>query len=163
MPRVWLSIGSNIDREKNIRGAVRVLRDVFGELVLSRVYESKAVGFEGAPFYNMVVGLDTDWPLAIINRYLREIELAHGRQRGGERFSSRTLDIDLLTYGEEVDETGLVDIPRKEITNCAFVLLPLSEVAGAERHPMDGRTYGELWKAFAQTGQPLWPVEFDSS
>ncbi|HEC15168.1 MAG TPA: 2-amino-4-hydroxy-6-hydroxymethyldihydropteridine diphosphokinase [Sedimenticola sp.] len=161
MPRVWLSIGSNIDREKHIRGALRALRDTFGELVISRVYESEAVGFQGAPFYNLVVGLDTDWPPAALNRHLHDIERANGRRRDGGKFASRTLDIDLLTYGNEVIGDGLIDVPRKEITEYAFVLLPLSEVAGAQRHPVDGRTYRELWEAFPRNSQPVWPIRFD--
>lgn len=60
--RAWLSLGSNIDREKNIRSAIAALEKVFGRLFVSPVYESEAVGFEGDPFLNLVVGLDTDLP-----------------------------------------------------------------------------------------------------
>jgi len=160
MPQIWLSIGSNIDREKNIRGAVKSLQETFGELVLSSVYESKAVGFEGALFYNMVVGLETDLSVKSLNSGFRRIEEKHGRIRDGKKFSSRTLDIDLLLYGDEIiDEEG-VDIPRSEITQYAFVLRPLAEVAGSMRHPVDGCTYQELWGAFDQARQKLWRVDF---
>ncbi len=163
MPQVWLSIGSNIDREKNIRGAVTSLREVFGELVLSSVYESKAVGFDGEPFYNMVIGLGTDQPIRSLNSCFRKIEKKYGRVRGGEKFTSRTLDIDLLLYGDEaINEEGIV-IPRSEITQYAFVLRPLAEVAGQMRHPVDGRTYQELWEGFGQVQQALWMVNLDLS
>jgi len=112
MPQVWLSIGSNIDRERNICGAVRSLRDAFGGLVLSSVYESEAVGFAGDPFYNMVIGLRTDLSVRSLNSCLRDIEERHGRIRGGEKIASRTLDIDLLLFGNEVVNEEGIEIPR---------------------------------------------------
>ncbi len=161
MPQVWLSIGSNIDRERNICGAVRSLREAFGKLVLSSVYESKAVGFAGDPFYNMVIGLGTDLPVRSLNSCFRDIEKKHGRVRGGEKFASRTLDIDLLLYGDEVVNGEGIEIPRNEITQYAFVLRPLAEVAGGMRHPVDGRAYQELWAVFDSSQQQLWRVNLN--
>jgi len=162
MPQVWLSIGSNIDRERNIREAVKSLREAFGELVLSSVYGSKAVGFAGDPFYNMVIGLGTALSVRSLNSCLRDIEKRHGRVRGGEKFASRTLDIDLLLYGDEVVNEEGIEIPRSEITQYAFVLRPLAEVAGEmRRHPVDGRAYQELWAVFDSSQQPLWRVNLD--
>ncbi|MFC1685277.1 2-amino-4-hydroxy-6-hydroxymethyldihydropteridine diphosphokinase, partial [Pseudomonadota bacterium] len=86
---------------------------------------------------------------------------AHGRERCGEKFASRTLDIDLLTYGDQVIKEGKVEIPREEITRYAFVLLPLAEVAGDEQHPVLGLSYRELWQGFDGEGQVLAPVEFE--
>jgi len=106
MPRVWVSIGSNQARERSIRGAVQALRERFGELTLSQVYESEAVGFEGHPFYNLVAGFDTGETVGELNAAFRQIEDAFGRVRGPDKFSPRTLDIDLLTYGDLV---GTVD------------------------------------------------------
>ena len=97
MPRIWLSLGSNQARESSLRGAVRMLREAFGPLILSPVYESAAVGFAGDPFLNLVVGAETDWPIEAVQRRLREIEDAHGRVHGRDRFAPGTLDIDLLT------------------------------------------------------------------
>jgi len=161
--RVWLSLGSNIDRAHNIRTAVAALGRRFSPLILSQVYESEAVGFDGAPFYNMVVGLDTDLPVDQLNRYLHELETDQGRDRKGPRFAPRTLDIDLLTYGDKILDSGSARLPRDEILRYAFVLRPLSEVAGDERHPLDGRSYRALWAAFAQSDQPLWPVALEFS
>lgn len=161
MPRVFLSLGSNIDREHNIRSAVKALRERFGTLELSQVYESEAVGFEGDAFYNLVAVFDSDEDVHAINRALGGIEDSHGRDRSGPRFSSRTLDIDLLLYDDLVlDENGL-RLPRGEITRNAFVLLPLAELAPEVRHPLDGRRYAELWAAFDAPAQKLWPVPFD--
>lgn len=163
MPRAWVSIGSNQEREASVRGAVRALRKRFGPLVLSRVYETEAVGFEGQPFYNLVAGFDTDETVGALNAAFRDIEDAHGRVRGPEKFAPRTLDIDLLTYGDAV---GVIDgcaLPREEILRFAFVLGPLAEVAGDERHPAQGRTYRELWERFPAEQRALAPAALDLS
>ena len=110
--RVWVSIGSNIDRERNIRTAVAALRAGFGALRLSRVYECPAVGFSGEAFYNLVAGFDTELSPAELSARLRAIENAQGRVRSGGKFSSRTLDIDLLSYGDQVLDRGEVHLPR---------------------------------------------------
>jgi 2-amino-4-hydroxy-6-hydroxymethyldihydropteridine diphosphokinase len=158
MLRVWVGIGSNIDRERHIRGALEDLRRAFGELVVSPVYESPAMGFEGEPFYNLVAGFLSDRPPLELTARLRAIEEAHGRRRDGPKFSSRTLDIDLLTLGDQVLRLGRLELPRDEILKYAFVLRPLADVAPDERHPQLGRSYRELWQGFDQAAQPLWPV-----
>jgi 2-amino-4-hydroxy-6-hydroxymethyldihydropteridine diphosphokinase len=161
VPRVWVSIGSNQQRERSIRGAVRALRERFGEPTLSRVYETEAVGFEGRPFLNLVAGFDTDESVAALNAAFREIEDAFGRVRGPEKFAPRTLDIDLLTYGDLAGSVDGYELPRDEILRYAFVLGPLAEVAGDEIHPLLGRSYRALWAAFDRQDQPIVPVDFD--
>ena len=159
--RCWISAGSNQDRERSIRGAVADLRAAFGELVLSPVYETKAVGFDGDAFYNLVIGIETDRPVAEINTTLRAIEDAHGRVRGPEKFAPRTLDLDLLTWG---DATGTIDgcpLPRDEILRYPFVLAPLADVAPDERHPLEGQTYAELWARMAPEAGPMIRVPLD--
>jgi 2-amino-4-hydroxy-6-hydroxymethyldihydropteridine diphosphokinase len=161
MPRCWLSLGSNQDREASIRGAVASLLADFGELVLSSVYESPAEGFSGAPFLNLVAGIETDLGVAEIDGILRRIEDAHGRIRGPDKFAPRTLDIDLLTYGDTVGTLDGRDLPRDEILRYAFVLGPLAEVAPDEIHPGTGLTYSALWTGFRLEGQTLIPVPLD--
>ncbi len=160
MARVYLSIGSNIEREDNIRGGVADLKRRFGEVTLSRVYESEAVGFDGDNFYNLVAACDTEMPVAQVSQTLHEIEAQHGRTREGPRFSSRTLDIDLLTYDDLVINDNGLQLPRDEITKNAFVLWPLAEIAPDDQHPVLKQSYGEMWESFDKDKQSLWPVEF---
>ena len=160
--RAWLGLGSNIDAEKNIRAAVDALKKHFDELVISPVYESEAVGFEGDNFLNLVVGIMTSMNIDELNATLKFIEDSNGRFRAGEKFSPRTLDIDILTYGDEdLTEHG-INIPRHEILTYAFVLKPLSEVAPDERHPHVGISYQKLWEGFDHDSQQmkLYSLEF---
>ena len=160
MTRVYVSIGSNQQSERHVRAALDALAEGFGELVISSVYESEAVGFEGENFLNLVVGLDTVLPVRELSDWLKEVEDANGRRRGVPKFSPRTLDLDILTYDDVVGEPGGVELPRPEILKNAFVLLPLAEIAPRERHPAVGTTYGKLWQDYDRD-QRLWPVSFE--
>lgn len=114
---------------------------------------------DGSPFFNLVVGVHTEQSVAELSRCLKAIELANGRKPGAPRFSPRTLDLDMLTYGNMDRPVDGVELPRPEILYNAFVLRPLSELAGDQRHPVDGRTYRELWLAYDRD-QKLWPADF---
>lgn len=163
MTWVWISLGSNLDREASLRGALRRLRERADDLVLSSVYEGPAVGSPGPPFYNLVAGFSTSLGVAALNAWLRAIETALGRVRGPDKNAPRTLDLDLLTYGDRVGVIDGYTLPRDEILRYAFVLAPLAEVAPAERHPIDGRRYDALWAAFPKEDPPLRrvPVRLD--
>jgi len=163
MPRVYLSLGSNVDRERNIRSALEALRQQYGELIVSPVYESESVGFQGDHFLNLVVGMDTSDAVGVIADAMRAIEDTHGRVRGGPRWSARTLDIDILTYGDAAGIIDGVELPRDEITRHAFVLLPMKDVAADEICPGTKSTYADLWRAFPalqKQTQKLWRVDF---
>lgn len=163
MAVVYISLGSNIDREVLTRAGVAALRQRFGELQLSSVYRSEAVGFEGEDFYNMVIGLHTNEDVNSVYQALREIEDAHGRDRSGPRFSSRTLDLDLLLYDDLVMKEDKLELPRDEILKRAFVLWPLAEIAGDLRHPLNNKRYTELWDEFDKSKEVLQPIAFDFS
>lgn len=159
MARVYLGLGSNIDRERNIASALLELREIFAELTVSTVYQCPAVGFDGEDFYNLAVGFDTDLDVHEVSRELHAIEDRHGRERNRSHYSDRTLDIDLLLYDDlVVKEKGLA-LPRREIERYAFVLRPLAEIAPDFRHPVTDITIAELWSAFPKRGDELVPVE----
>lgn len=160
MAQVYLSLGSNINRAQYIRAALDALAGRFGELQVSRVFESEAVGFQGDNFYNLVVGLQTDLSVGQLALCLRGIEDANGRLRSGPKFSARTLDIDILTYDHLTGTVDGVNLPRGEIVKNAFVLQPLAEIAPEVLHPVEQKTYRQLWDEYDQASQKLWPVEF---
>ena len=161
MATIYISLGSNINREENTRAGIKALKQVFGDLTLSSVYESEAVGFDGDAFYNMVITCEVSTPVHDTNQILRDIEDANGRDRSGPKFSSRTLDLDLLLYDDlKLDENGL-KLPRGEILKNAFVLWPLVEIAPDLKHPEAGISYAELWSAFDKSKETLCPIDFE--
>ena len=159
MPRVYVGIGSNIEPGKNIRKGIRALQERFGALVISPVYESEPVGFTGDNFYNLVAGFDSHETCEAVAAALYEIEAGFGRSRDNVRLLPRTLDLDLLLYGDQVIETGDMQLPRTDILDYAFVLKPLADLAGDQLHPVAGRSYRDLWRSFDRSGQNLWRVE----
>lgn len=160
MARIYISIGSNTNRQHYIRAGVRALSEHFLSLSLSPVYESESVGFEGDNFYNLVVAADTDLPLDEVDALLKQIENDNQRDRSAPRFSGRTLDLDLLLYDDLVYQNGKLQIPRPEITENAFVLKPLVDIAPELCDPLSGKPYGLLWGEYDQSSQHLWPIEF---
>jgi len=160
MAKIYISIGSNIDAEKNIREAVHALQAHFGKLILSSVYESEAVGFDGDNFLNLVASVKTEEDVHTVVATLRKIEDDNGRDRSGPRFSPRTVDLDLLLYDDLVINENGLELPRDEITKNAFVLLPLEEIAPQLIHPISGKTMCDLWMNFDKNSQRLWVVNF---
>jgi 2-amino-4-hydroxy-6-hydroxymethyldihydropteridine diphosphokinase len=161
MPHVFVSIGSNINREKNVLTAVHALAVDYQPLKLSSVYESTPFGFHGENFFNLVAGFDTDQHVERVAARLADIEQACGRVRDGKHHDSRTLDMDLLLYGDLKRHDQKIDVPRPEIAHHAFVLLPLAEIAPDLIHPESGLSFNEMWRRFADQSQKLWPVAFD--
>ena len=150
MTRAYLSLGSNIKPEQHLRAAIDALHAQFGDLLVSSVYRTEAVGFDGPAFLNMAVGLDTDWTPEDLDDWLHALEDREGRRRDVERYSSRTLDIDIILFGDLiVHGSGHLQIPRDELKH-AFVLAPLAEIAPFARDPHSGKSMAELWRAHAQ-------------
>jgi 2-amino-4-hydroxy-6-hydroxymethyldihydropteridine diphosphokinase len=157
---IYISLGSNINREENTRAGITALKQAFGDLNLSSVYESEAVGFDGDAFYNMVIACEVSTPVHETNQILRNIEDANGRDRSSPKFSSRTLDLDLLLYDDLILDKNGLKLPRGEILKNAFVLWPLAEIASKLKHPETGVSYAELWSAFDKTRESLKPIDF---
>ena len=161
MATVFLGVGSNIERERYIVAGLDALQGLFGELALSSVYDSAAIGFEGQAFLNLVVQVETTLDVGDLARQLRHIEVEHGRPAHATRFSSRQLDIDILTYDDNVGVIDGVELPRGEILENAFVLCPLAELAPQVLHPAVGQSYAALWRGYDQAAQHLSKVEFE--
>jgi 2-amino-4-hydroxy-6-hydroxymethyldihydropteridine diphosphokinase len=153
--RVYLGLGSNISPEENLSLGVRELRWHYGFLDLSQVYRSRAVGFAGDDFLNMVVGLNTTESIAEIREEIERVHERAGRERGAGRFTSRPLDIDMLLYDNEIVRGPRYTLPRPDILQYGFVLRPLAELAPNLVHPETGRTMCEHWREFAAGAQPL--------
>jgi 2-amino-4-hydroxy-6-hydroxymethyldihydropteridine diphosphokinase len=158
MARVYLGLGSNIDPEKNLRLGIRELSERYGDLDISAVYQSAAVGFEGPDFLNLVVGLDTETGPAEVHEQIEAIHNMAGRDRNEQKFSSRPLDIDLLLYNDLVVEDRPIRLPRSDILEYSFVLRPLAEIDPALVHPVTGLTMAEHWRMFDRENHPLMPV-----
>ncbi len=155
MATVYVGLGSNIDPEANLHLGIRELRRRYGEVLVSAIYRSKAVGFEGDDFLNLVAGFESEaTPRAICD----EIEAIHnlsGRDRKGGKWESRPLDIDLLLYNDGVIDEPPVRVPREDILRYSFVLRPLAELAPDLVHPVTGKTMLEHWQEFDASSQPL--------
>lgn len=158
MASVFLSIGSNIDRKTNICSCMRQLRQDFGEVTFSQIYETPAEGFEGEPFLNLVAGFSTNLPLDTVRGYLRELEDFHGRIRNGEKFSARTLDVDLLLYDDMNLQPGQ-NLPHNDILRYPFVLFPLAEISPDLIHPALGQSLSSLAAQSILPKNTLKPVD----
>lgn len=157
MAQIFVGIGSSIDRLNNIRQGVLLLKEHFGELRLSSVFESEAVGFKGGTFYNLVAEFNSGLSIELIIQKLKMIEIQLGRPKKAIKYAPRTLDLDLLLYDQHVDQVR--DIPRAEITENAFVLQPLAELAANLLHPILAISYQQLWEQYPENKQKLWKID----
>ncbi len=160
MPRVYLGVGSNVDRERHVVLGLDALEALLGDLAVSPVYDCPAIGYRGAAFLNLVVGADTRMALGELAARLRAIERVYGRPPDATASTPRQLDIDILTYGDLTGRVDGIDLPRAEILRNAFVLRPLADLAPDARHPLDGRRYEELWACYNHNAQPICRVDF---
>jgi 2-amino-4-hydroxy-6-hydroxymethyldihydropteridine diphosphokinase len=157
MALVYLGIGSNIEREQTIAKALKQLATAFDELQISPTFESEAVGFNGDNFYNLVASVTTEHSLVEVIAICKRIEDACGRQRTGPKFSSRTIDIDILLYDDLVCQHPIV-LPREEVLENAYVLWPLALLAPDLIHPTEQKTMQAIWQNF-EHNQKLWQVD----
>lgn len=153
MTQVYIGIGSNIDRETSVRNGIDALKKYYCQLRVSPVYESKAFGFDGDDFYNLVVGFETDYEIDELEDQLKAIETQSGRKRSDNSFNPRTLDIDLLLYGNFISDKH--ELPRVDITIYAFVLKPLCDLAPDLLHPTERKTIKQLWENFSEPNQEI--------
>ena len=152
MTTALLSLGSNQQPEPHLRAAIAALRERFGAIAVSPAYRTAAVGFDGPAFLNNAVAIETDLGLDALDAWLHALEDRHGRDRSGPRYSDRTLDIDVVFFGDLIVQgPGKLRIPRPELKH-AFVLKPLADIAPDFVDPVSGQSLRALWETHAQFG-----------
>ncbi|TVO38574.1 2-amino-4-hydroxy-6-hydroxymethyldihydropteridine diphosphokinase [Vibrio algivorus] len=154
----YIGVGSNLEPEKHVKAAFEEL-NFLGELRASKVYQCQPVGFDSHVFYNLVFELETSLSLPELQIKLKDIELKWGREIEAQKFQDRTLDLDILLYGNVVSTVKPI-LPRADIFHYEFVLQPLYELCPDLSIPNDGRTIRQLWDSFTPKGS-LQEVPFD--
>ncbi|HXW74144.1 MAG TPA: 2-amino-4-hydroxy-6-hydroxymethyldihydropteridine diphosphokinase [Steroidobacteraceae bacterium] len=155
MPAVYVAAGSNVAPERNLERALAELERAFPGARFSPWYRNRAVGFAGDDFINLVAGFDTTLPVHTVLARLHAIEGRCGRPREAPRWAPRTMDLDVLLYGDLVcDEPGL-KLPRPDLLKRAYMLGPLAQLAPEVVHPTARVTIGELWQRFDRAAHPL--------
>jgi 2-amino-4-hydroxy-6-hydroxymethyldihydropteridine diphosphokinase len=156
--RAYLSLGSNVEPERHLRAAIDALRARFGEIVVSPVYRVPAVGFDGPDFLNAAAIVDVDLdPFSLVD-WLHGLERANGRVRGKVKFNDRTLDVDLVYFGEVVLDLDGLRLPRDEVRH-AFVLRPLADIAPDFVDPVRHVSLAQLWREHPDFGKALEVVD----
>jgi 2-amino-4-hydroxy-6-hydroxymethyldihydropteridine diphosphokinase len=161
VPEVFVAAGSNVEPIRNLRIALDVLNGHFAPLQVSRAYQNAAVGFAGDDFVNLVLGFETDLPLQAVMERLHDAEAACGRERHAPKWAPRSMDLDILLFGEMLcDEPGL-KLPRPDLLKRPYMLGPAAEIAPTLVHPTAHRTLGDLWQDMqaTQAAHTMRPVE----
>lgn len=161
--KVGLSLGSNIDRRSSLKHGLDDLKAAFGNLTCSPVYESEAVGFKGDPFLNLVVSIETSLPLKELTLMLKNIEAENGRVRVDGKMSSRTLDIDVVTYGDFAGVMDGVELPRPELYKSPYVYVPMADVFGDSGIPGDSISFNALAARLSTGASTLTKISFSWS
>ena len=144
----YLGLGSNQNASKNMSSGIAELRARFGDVEISPIYRSPAVGFSGEDFLNAAARIQTDLGVGELKAWLTDLEDRHGRDRSQPKFSDRSLDIDILLYGDLSGEIDGLELPRDEILKYAHVLKPLADIAPKLKHPLTGKTFTRHWIEF---------------
>ncbi len=133
--RVFVAVGSNIDPEQKIKGALKLLKERAALVAISSFYRTEPLKGNspdpGGPYYNGVVEIETSLPpLEVKRTLLVGIEDTLGRERLADRYGPRTIDLDLILYGDMLFDGDELKLPSPEILERAFVAVPLAELAG---------------------------------
>ncbi len=145
MSLVSFSIGSNIDRERNVGLAVKALNIKFHPVRYSPIYETRAVGFNGNDFFNLVGQFQTSLTIQEIRAFFNGLETQSGRSSRHQPFADRSLDLDLLLFDNLVYKDHQITLPHPDVLVYDFVLMPLSRLMPDFIHPETGQTLATLW------------------
>jgi len=161
LTRVYVAAGSNVAPVENLERAAGELRRSFGAVQCSAAYRNAAVGFEGEDFINFVAAFDTAREVHAVIHELQRIEGLCGRTRDAPKWAPRSMDLDILLYGDRVsDEPGLV-LPRPDLLRRPYMLGPMAELAPQAVHPTLGKTMAQLWREFAGAAHDMARVDLD--
>jgi 2-amino-4-hydroxy-6-hydroxymethyldihydropteridine diphosphokinase len=158
---VFVGVGSNLEPEKNLPRACEQIAHNWHDAFFSRAYRNAAVGFDGPEFINLVVGFSTAQPLDAVIARLHAIETQCGRPRFAPKWASRTMDLDVLLFGDLVEKTTEYTLPRPDLLKRPYMLGPMAEIAPEVMHPTAGKTIGVLWKEFDRDGHEMSPVTIE--
>jgi 2-amino-4-hydroxy-6-hydroxymethyldihydropteridine diphosphokinase len=159
--RVFVAAGSNVEPERNLARACAEIAHIWPDAIFSRAYRNAAVGFEGPDFINLVVGFSAAQPLELVIDRLRGIETNCGRPRYAPKWASRTMDLDVLLFGDRIEKTSEYTLPRPDLLKRPYMLGPLAEIAADVVHPTAGQTIGELWAQFDRDGHTMSPIAIE--
>jgi 2-amino-4-hydroxy-6-hydroxymethyldihydropteridine diphosphokinase len=159
VPEVCVAAGSNVDPIVHLRRALDELDRNFAPLRCSTAYRNRAVGFKGEDFVNLVVAFETGLDVRAVLERLHEAEAACGRARHAPKWAPRSMDLDVLLYGDVVSSEPGLELPRPDLVRRAYMLGPMAELAPQRRHPTLGRTMAELWNEFPRDAHPMQPLE----
>ena len=151
MVPIFLSVGSNIDPEANVAAGLQLLGRAVKIVRISTFYATEALDRpEQPPFYNGVVAGETQIsPRDLKYHILRGIEAQLGRQRTADKYAPRTIDLDVLVYGDWVQDTDDLVLPDAEIPERPFLAWPLFELAPDLVLPGSNRSLREIAAAFS--------------
>jgi 2-amino-4-hydroxy-6-hydroxymethyldihydropteridine diphosphokinase len=163
MPQVYVAAGSNVAPAHHMALAERELARAFADARFSPWYQNRAAGFDGSDFINLVAAFSTELPVDELLVVLRGIEASCGRPRDAPRWAPRTMDLDVLLYGDLVCRRPDLTLPRPDLLVRAYMLGPLADLAPQLKHPCAGETIGELWRKFDKNAHPLTRVAHDAT
>ncbi len=159
MITVYVGVGSNLERYQHIEAAIEELKRLGSELKLSTIYECASEGFDSHPFFNLVVEMKTSLSLDEFQASLKEAEIRWGREVDAKKFQDRTLDMDILLFGDVISEVSPV-VPRSDIYKYPFVIQPLYELCPELRIPGSDLLVKQVWNNFSMldtlTPIPQW-------
>lgn len=155
MPQVFVAAGSNIEPERHLAQAVRELRRRFPDIRFSPWYRNQAVGFEGDDFINLVAGFTTGLAVQEVVAELRAVEELCGRTRAAPKWAPRSMDLDILLYGDLICDTPGLKLPRPDLLKRPYMLGPMADLAPEVRHPTAHATIGELWARFDRSAHAM--------
>ena len=145
MSLITISLGSNIEPQLNLEKATNEIAKFATIEKTSKIYKSKSVGFEGNDFLNQVILCEVKVELEETYFKLKKIEKEMGRVKNVNKFSDRLIDLDLLTFNDEISE-GKITLPHNDILKYSFVLVPFAEIYPEFIHPVNQKSIETLLK-----------------